>query len=110
MSTEHRRQHRIGVSLELRVTGRGPSGAEMSETTCSSDVSRGGCSFASFYDYPVGSELEIEIFRRSAGAFGQTPFQTRGEVVRQFDGEDGMRMIGVRFIGPQFPTYSSEGT
>jgi hypothetical protein len=106
---EQRRQHRIGVSLELRVTGRSPSGAQMSETTISNDVSRGGCSFPTFYDYAAGSELDIEIIRRSLGAFAPAPFLTRGEVVRQFTAEDGTRMVGVRFIGPQFPTYSSEG-
>jgi c-di-GMP-binding flagellar brake protein YcgR len=109
LAAEQRRQHRIGVSLEVRIKGQNASGAMLSETTFSNDVSRGGCSFPSFYDYPVGSELEIEIYRRSAGAFGQAPFLTRGEVMRQFEADDGTRMIGVRFVGPQFPTYSSEG-
>ena len=105
---EQRRQHRIGVSLELRVSGHSPSGAVMSETTFSSDVSRGGCSFPSFYDYAVGSELDLEIYRRGAGPLAHSPFLTRGEVMRIFDAEDGSRMVGVRFIGPQFPTYSPE--
>jgi hypothetical protein len=105
---EHRRQHRIGVSLELRVSGHSPSGAAMNETTFSNDVSRGGCSFPSFYEYPVGSELDLEIYRRGAGPLSHTPFLTRGQVVRIYDAADGTRMVGVRFIGPQFPTYSPE--
>lgn len=108
MTTEQRRQHRIGVALEVRVKGHSASGAELSETSFSNDVSRGGCSFPSFYDYPIGSEIEIEIYRRTAGPFGTSPFLTRGEVVRQFDDPEGTRMIGIRFTGPQFPTYSPE--
>jgi c-di-GMP-binding flagellar brake protein YcgR len=108
LTADQRRQHRIGVSLELRVQGHSASGAELSETTFSNDVSRGGCSFPSFYEYPVGSEMEIEIYRRNIGALAQTPFLTRGQVVRVFDGEEGTRMVGVKFIGPQFPTYSPE--
>ena len=107
-AVEHRRQHRIGVSLEVHVKGRSAAGAEISETTFSIDVSRGGCSFPSFYEYPIGSDLDIEIYRRTGGASGYAPFLTRGEVMREFVAEDGTRMVGIRFIGPQFPTYSSE--
>jgi hypothetical protein len=109
-NVEQRRQHRIGVSLEVRVKGHSATGAELSETTLSIDVSRGGCSFPSFYEYPIGSEMDIEIVRRTVGAFVQSPFVTRGEVMREFVADDGTRMVGVRFIGPQFPTYLSEGS
>jgi hypothetical protein len=107
MDSTQRRQPRIGVSLEVHIDGTSANGAKFSESTHSTDVSRNGCSFPSTHDLPVGSELYIEIYRRNAGP-GPSPFLTRGQVVRQFVLEDGTKMIGVHFIGPQFPTYSRE--
>ncbi len=109
MDNEQRRQHRIGVSLEVRIRGKNVGGTEFTESTQSTDVSRGGCSFPCTHDVPVGSEMDIEIYRRNTGSFGQAPFLTRGQVMRQYTTDDGAKMIGIRFIGPQFPTYSSEG-
>jgi hypothetical protein len=53
----------------------------------------------------VGSELDIEIVRH----YG-LPFVTRGVVLRAAAAEPGHYVVGLRFTGPQFPTYSSENT
>ena len=108
MGDEQRRQHRIGVALELFVRGADRNGVPFEELTHSNDVSRGGCSFHSTHDVAVGSELGIEIIRHITGS--QSTFLTQGLVLRAVpDALEGF-LIGVRFIGPQFPTYSSEST
>ena len=105
MSEPQRRQHRIGVALELRIRGRSSAGKLFEETTQSHDVSRGGCSFLTAHELAVGAEIEIEIFRH----YG-LPFATRGQVLRATQSELDRYSVGVRFTGPQFPTYSSEIT
>jgi hypothetical protein len=105
---EQRRQHRIGVSLELHVAGTDRRGVVFEEMTHSNDVSRGGCSFHTAYEVAVGAELEIEIIRHITAS--QSTFQTRGQVLRVTADQPHGYLAAVRFIGPQFPTYSSEST
>jgi hypothetical protein len=102
---QQRRQHRIGVSLELRIRGRDVPGFVFEESTQSHDVSRGGCSFETTHEVAVGAELDIEILRH----YG-LPFTTTGQVLRATRAGPGRYTLGVRFTGPQFPTYSSEIT
>ena len=108
MGDEQRRQHRIGVALELRLRGKDREGIPFEEMTHSNDVSRGGCSFPTTHDLAAGAELEIEIFRHLGGS--QSSFLTKGLVQRATPEEAEGYLVGVRFIGPQFPTYSSEST
>ena len=108
MGEEQRRQHRIGVALEVNVRGRNRRGLPFDETTQSNDVSRGGCSFHSVHDIAVGSEVEIEIVRHITGS--SNTFTTRGLVLRTAEEAPERYFIAVRFIGPQFPTYSREST
>ncbi len=110
MTDDQRRHHRIGVALEVKIRGETREGNAFEETVHSNDVSRGGCSFQTEHDLPEGTELEIEIYRRITGPLGQTPFLTQGSVVRIVSADPTHRIVGVRFTGPQFPTYSSEST
>lgn len=110
MGIENRRQHRIGVALEVRVRGSDRYGLPFEELTHSDNVSRGGCSFLTTYELEVGSELEIEILRRVPGPRGHVPFLTKGLVMRAAPADPEHSLLGVRFTGPQFPTYSSEST
>jgi len=105
---EQRRQHRIGVALEVIITGANRHGIAFEETTHSNDVSRGGCSFYTAHEISVGAELDIEIIRHLTGS--QSSFLTRGLVLRAVEEAPDRMLIAVRFIGPQFPTYSSETT
>jgi c-di-GMP-binding flagellar brake protein YcgR len=105
---EQRRQHRIGVALEVLISGVNRHGIAIEETTQSNDVSRGGCSFYTAHEFAVGTELDIEIIRHLTGS--QSSFLTRGVVLRAIEEEPGRFRVAVRFIGPQFPTYSSEST
>ena len=102
-----RRQHRIGVALDVRIRGKDRHGQPFEEMTHSDDVSRGGCSFHTTRDLAVGGQLDIEIFRHVPGS---APFATKGMVLRVAGAEPHQFAVGVRFTGPQFPTYSSEIT
>jgi hypothetical protein len=104
---ESRRQHRIGVALDVRIRGKDRHGQPFEEMTHSDDVSRGGCSFHTTHELAVGAEVEIEIFRHVPGS---APFATKGMVLRVTAAEPRQFSVGVRFTGPQFPTYSSEIT
>lgn len=108
MAEQQRRQHRIGVALEVSLRGANRHGVVFEELTHSNDVSRGGCSFYSAHEIAVGAELEIEIIRHLTGS--QSSFLTRGLVLRTTQEAPDRLLIAVRFIGPQFPTYSSEST
>ena len=108
LSHEQRRQHRIGVALEIFLRGADKNGVSFEEVTHSNDVSRGGCSFHTTRELAVGAELDIEIIRHITGS--QSTFQTRGVVLRIAPDQPDGFAVGVRFIGPQFPTYSSEST
>ncbi|MBI4464743.1 MAG: PilZ domain-containing protein [Acidobacteria bacterium] len=110
MGIEQRKQHRIAVALEIRVCGTDRYGLPIDETITSANISRGGCSVQILQEAEVGAELEVEILRRVPGRAETVPFMTRGEVVRVTRGEDDLYMLGIRFTGPQFPTYSSEST
>ena len=105
---EKRRQHRIGVALEIHIAGRDRHGTAFEETTHSNDVSRGGCSFRTTHEVAPGAELEIEIIRHITGS--QSSFLTRGVVQRVSPENPDAWLLGVRFVGPQFPTYMSEST
>ncbi len=106
--TEKRRQHRIGVSLEIHIAGRDRHGIAFEEMTHSTDVSRGGCSFRTSHEVAPGAELEIEIIRHITGS--QSPFLTRCVVLRVSPENPDGWLLGVRFVGPHFPTYMSEST
>jgi hypothetical protein len=105
---EQRRQHRIGVALEVLIRGANRFGIRFEESTHSNDVSRGGCSFYTAHEVAVGAELDIEIVRHITGS--QSSFLTRGLVLRAKQEAPDRMLVAVRFIGPQFPTYSSEST
>lgn len=110
MGLENRRQHRIGVALEVRIRGNNRDGLPFQETTHSHDVSSGGCSVETTHELRAGSELEIEIYRHVPGPRGTAPFLTKGVVIRIGHAEPGRFTIAVRFTGPQFPTFRSETT
>ena len=110
MSEEMRRYHRMGVALEMQVSGSDRRGAAFEEKTSSDDVSRGGCSFHTQHELPTGTELELIIFRRSATRHPPTPFLTTGVVVRTANVDANHFKVSVRFTGPHFPTYASEST
>ena len=108
MGEQQRRQHRIGVALEVSIRGATRHGLPFEEMTHSNDVSRGGCSFYTTHEIAEGAELEIEIIRHLTGS--QSSFVTRGVVLRANQEAPERFLVAVRFIGPQFPTYSSEST
>ena len=110
MGVENRRQRRIGVALEVRIRGKDRAGLPFEETSSSENVSRGGFSLQSSHDLELGTELEIEIERRIPGRGEVSPFLTQGVVLRAAPTGDGLYAVGVRFTGPQFPTYASEST
>ena len=110
MGIEQRKQHRIDVSLEIRVTGTDRYGLPIDETVASSNVSRGGCSVQILQEAEMGAELAVEIHRRTPGRPEAAPFLTQGVVMRVARGEDDTYILGIRFTGPQFPTFSSETT
>ncbi|HWP85148.1 MAG TPA: PilZ domain-containing protein [Terriglobia bacterium] len=108
MAEQQRRQHRIGVALDVFISGHNRHGLPFEEMTHSNDVSRGGCSFYTSHEIAEGAELNIEILRHLTGS--QSSFQTRGQVVRTRQEAPEQFFVAVRFVGPQFPTYSSENT
>ncbi len=110
MGEDNRRQHRLGVELEMRVSGTDRSGARFEEVTSSDDVSRGGCSFHTSHELKIGSELELEILSPGVGRRPPTPFLTTGVVLRAVNNGLGQYTVGIQFTGPHFPTYSSETT
>ncbi|MBI2816289.1 MAG: PilZ domain-containing protein [Acidobacteria bacterium] len=110
MSEEMRRYHRMGVALEMQVSGTDRRGVAFEEKTSSDDVSRGGCSFHTERELPTGTELELIILRRSAARRPPVPFLTTGVVVRSGNVDAKHFKVSVCFTGPQFPTYASEST
>ena len=108
MADEIRRQHRIGVALDVFVSGTDRHGIPFEEITNSNDVSRGGCSFYTEREIDVGTELSIEIVRHLTGS--QSTFLTRAQVLRSMKEGPERVLVAVRFIGRQFPTFSSERT
>ncbi len=55
MGEQARRQRRIGVALEVRIKGVDRFGLPFAETTVSSNVSRGGCSFQLSHEVAIGA-------------------------------------------------------
>jgi hypothetical protein len=108
MEEGHRRQHRIGVALDVFISGTNRYGHPFEEMTSSNDVSRGGCSFYTAHEVDVGAVLEVEIIRHLTSA--QSTFMTQGQVLRANKEGPERVLVAVRFIGRQFPTYSSEST
>ena len=74
MGEDQRRQHRIGVALDIGISGTNRHGIAFEEMTQSNDVSRGGCSFYSAHEIAVGAELDVEIIRNITGS--QSTFST----------------------------------
>ncbi len=110
MGEENRRHHRLGVALEMQVRGKDCYGEPFDEATSSDDVSRGGCSFDTTHEVELGAELDLEILRRFAARRPPTPFLTTGVAVRVVAQQQDQYRVSVRFTGPQFPVFSSEGT
>jgi hypothetical protein len=104
-----RRYHRLGVALQMTVQFTLPDGSSFTESTSSDDVSRGGCSFRSSHRLELGTPVDVEIMRRSAARRTPAPFVTQGVVLRVIDGGPEGFLIGIKFTGAQFPTFSSEG-
>lgn len=107
---DRRRQRRISVALPITIRGVNANGVPFEEIIECYDVSRGGASFPSLQPLEMGAELEVTIPRRVPGREETPDFVTTGEVVRIIDNKDGSHQIGVKFIGPQFPTYISESS
>jgi len=113
MGVEHRRQHRLGVALEVRVRGVDRAGITFEESVLSHDISRGGCSLEISRELESGAELEVEILRHVPGPAGANPFETQGVVLRCVPAAgpgDDLYTVGIQFTGPHFPTYASEGS
>lgn len=110
MGIEQRKQHRLGVALEIRIRGTDRYGLPIDETAVAANISRGGCSVQIMQEVELGAELDVEIHRRAPGRISAAPFLTKGEVLRITRGDGDLYMLGLRFTGPQFPTYSSETT
>lgn len=110
MGFENRRHNRIDVALEVRVRGMDRYGLPFQETTSSANVSRSGCSFQTSQELELGTELEVEIYRRVPGPRGTAPFFTKGVVMRAIPEAPDQYLIGIQFTGPQFSTFSSEST
>ena len=119
MGVEHRRQHRLGVALEVRIRGVDRAGITFEETAFSHDISRGGCSLEISRELESGAELEVEILRHVPGPAGANPFETQGVVLRCVPAAgpdrpnpsgDDLYTVGIQFTGPHFPTYASEGS
>jgi hypothetical protein len=104
---DNRKQHRIGVSLQVRIRGKDRGGKPFDEMTHSDDLIRGGCSFHTTHELAVGAEVDVEIYRHIRSA---SPFITRGVVLRATPADPGQFAVGVRFTGPHFPIYTSETT
>jgi hypothetical protein len=58
---ERRRSHRVRCQLQLEVTARGASYPLQVETT---DVSLGGCYFATIFAIPVNTEVKVRMYLR----------------------------------------------
>ena len=110
MSKQRRLHHRLGVALEMRVRGKDRLGIPFEEKAESGDVSRGGCSFHSAHEVQADAELELEFLLRFVAHMPPTPFDTRGVVLRVVALEPKRFEVSVRFTGPHFPSYTSEGT
>ena len=110
MSVENRQQHRLAVALEVFVRGTDRYGLPFEEKVVSDDISRGGCALDLSQELEIGAELAIEILRRVPGRGGLVPFLTQGVVLRTVKLEMEKHHVGIRFTGPQFPTYSSENS
>ena len=119
MGVEQRRRNRLAVALEVRIGGTDRAGLAFEESVLTTNISRGGCSVELSRELDLGAEVEIEIFRRVPGTAGVRPFLTRGVVLRAAPATPadatGLSMndlyaVGIRFTGPQFPTYASENT
>lgn len=107
---ERRRQRRIHVALPITIRGVDANGVPFEEIIECYDVSRGGASFVTLQRLEMGAEMEVTIPRRIPGREEVTDFLTTGAVVRLIQNPDGTRQVGLKFIGPQFPTYVPEST
>lgn len=108
--SERRKQRRIQVTLPITVRGVDANGVPFEEIIQSYDLSRGGASFSTARRLEMSADLEITIPRRLPGREAVTDFVTTGSVVRLVTNKDGSLQVGVKFIGPQFPTYVPETT
>lgn len=109
--SDHRKSHRLEVSLPLLVRGRDVMGAAFEEATASYNVSREGASFTTRRELEMGQQLELSIPRRPGGP--QTVasnFETTGQVRRIIPKETGEYEVGVEFTGPRLRTFMSEST
>jgi hypothetical protein len=103
-SSKQRSERRIAVRLPLKVSGRDSRGMVFEEETSSENLCRNGAAFATRFDLPIGSDLEIRIpFSQSPVRRHETDFATRGRVVHVSTPEsEGEKIIGVQFTGPRF--------
>ena len=108
--SERRRQRRIQITLPITIRGVDANGVPFEEVIEIYDVSRGGASFITLQRLEMGAEMEVTIPRRIPGRAEATEFLTTGSVVRLKQNPDGSREVGLKFVGPQFPTYVPEST
>jgi hypothetical protein len=97
------RERRVGLALDVAVSGRDPRGRPFSERTRSVNVSGGGICFMSDQPLAVGTRVELAIelppsLRKHFG--GRAVYRVRALVCRleHLDPETRYR-VGARFLG-----------
>lgn len=97
------RERRVGLELDVAVSGNDAVGRAFEERTRSVNVSGGGICFRTDRQLTVGSRLELEIalpsgLRRHFG--GKALYKARAVVCRveHFEAEPRFR-VGARFLG-----------
>lgn len=97
------RERRVGLALEVDVSGRDAAGRPFRERTRSVNISGGGICFVSRETLEVGGriELSIELPQRLRSHFqGRTIYRARAVVCRveHFE-EEPLYRVGARFLG-----------
>ena len=98
MGVEHRKQSRLGVSMQVLIKGTDRLGSPFDEASSSENISRGGLAFLTKRELEPGAELDIVIPRPPNGPREQAPFFTTGKIIRILPEGDEFR-IAVEFTG-----------
>jgi len=96
------RERRVGLALDVHVTGRDALGRPFSERTRSVNISGGGICFESHQQLALGDQLQLAIElppRLRAHFQGKDVYRARAVVCRveHFEGAPGYR-VGARFL------------
>lgn len=103
MTTDARREKRVGLRLPLDVSGQDAGGADFAHSAQTINISGGGVCFETPRHLLVGTRLQlsIQIPPPLRGHFGGQPvYRARAVVCRveRFEGQTVSR-IGARFLG-----------